>query len=369
MQQSFGSVQVSTPHGAVPVSVSIGSPFGTFARLDSRDMGFVAERIIANCLPALREDASSTAAFARQLEYRFKEVYEVEFPDLIADELVPLNTEVPAGSLSFTYRMWNKIGQARVIANFANDLPNADVDAKEFPRPVITLGCSWQFSYQDVERAAIADVPLEALKAEAARFAIEYLREQIWAFGYANAGVTGLTNAPGVTATAQVSTGGTWLAQIAAVGAATAAAPAAAVAAVQGIVADVNAMVAKTFTATIGTHRINTIALPANLFIALDQLPRSPAFTDDTALTYLEKMTRCTFVHWPQLNNLGTSGHGRVMGYKRDPKVLRGIQARPFTQLPPQPRNLAYIVPCIAEVGGVQIMRPLAATWMDGLAG
>jgi hypothetical protein len=369
MEYESQTVPVETPHGRVNVSVTLGSPFGDYSRLDSDDIPFVAEDIIARACPKLRNDAGSTMAFARQLEYRYKEVLEIEFSELVATELIPLDTEVPAGSTSYTYRMWNKIGNARVIANFANDLPVADVDAKEFPASIITLGASWQFSYLDVQRAALADVPLEALKAEAARFAIEYLEEQIAAAGFANAGVVGLTNAPGLPSTAQVSTGGTWLAQIAAVGAATAAEPAAAVAAVQGIASDINAMVAKIYVNTKGLYYPDTCALPTNLFIGLKQLPRSPAFTGDNAMTYLETMTGCKFVHWPQLNTLGSTSLGRVVVYKRDKKCLRLIQAQPFTQLPPQPKNLAFIVPCLSQIGGVNYMRPLTGTYMDGLAG
>ena len=356
-------------------------PTGAFPRFDSRTSRRVAQRILLDVLPQFYEDGARndnghmvrtdalTAAFARQLEYIYKEIYNVEYPAFRATEFIPLSTEVPAGSLVFTYRMWNKTGTARVIHNFAKDLPSADINAIEFPSPIVTLGMSYDFSIVDIQRAALSQAPIESMKADAARFAIEYLQEQIACFGSALDGVPGLVNAPGVTGTTQVSSGGDWLVQIAAIGAATPSAPASAVAAVQGIATDANAMRSKIINQTIGIHTPNTMLLPVDLHVALETAPRSPAFTDDTILDYLEKLTDMDWERWPQLNAQGVTGNGRVMCYEKDPNVLKLVVAQPFTQLPPQPVALSWQVPCLSQVGGVMVIRPLAVTYMDGLAG
>ena len=361
-------------------SIANNIPVGMFPRWDSRMKKHYAELILRTTMPQLffegaRNDNgitvrvnALTAAFARQLEYIFKEIYNAEYPAFRATEFIPLSTEVPAGSLTFTYRMWNKTGTARVIHNFAKDLPSADINAIEFPSPVITLGMSYDFSIVNIQRAAMSQAPIESMKADAARFAIEYLIEQIACSGSANDGVPGLVNAPGVTGTTQVSTG-TWLAQIAAIGEATPAEPAAAVAATQGIISDVNAMKAAVRTRTIGIHTLDTVLLPVSLYTALEAAPRSPAFTDDNILDYIEKLSHVDIEMWPQLDNQGTTGNGRVMAYERDPNVLKLIVAQPFTQLPPQPVGLSWQVPCLSQVGGVMVVRPQAITFMDSLAG
>lgn len=361
------------------VSINTTTRVGEFPvpKFDAKLAGIYALQILQKSAPQLLEACRTdsvrtdalTAAFALGLRYIFKEVYEIEYPELRAAEFIPLNTEVPAGELTFAYRMWNKTGAARIIHNFAEDLPIADVNGSEFPSPIITLGVAYQFSIVDIQRAGLTGVPLESMKADSARWAMEYLMEQIAAVGSANDGVPGLTNAPGLTATAQVSTGGTWLAQIAAIGAATAAAPASAVAAAQGIISDINKMKSAVRVATKGIHTINTILLPTSLYAALEAAPRSPAFTDDNLLDYIKKLCHVEVELWPQLDTLGGSGLGRVMAYERNPRVLRLIQAQPFTQLAPQPENLAWQVPCLAQVGGVNVIRPQAVTYMDGLAG
>lgn len=355
----------------VQIFTNIGAGLDGLPRFDRHSKARIVQQVLADH-DDIRQDAGLTAAFARQLEYIFKEIYEIEFPDLKATQLIPLTTEVTPGALTFTYRMWNEIGKAQVIHNYGADAPNADIDAEEFPAPVITVGSSYNFSVVDIQRAAMTNTPIESLKARSARRAIERLLESIAAIGSANEGVVGLTNAPGILGVSQVSTGGNWLTQIANIGAATAAAPASAVAATQGIVTDINAMINTTYTKTLTVHRANTLVLPPELYVALDTCPRSPAFTTDSVLDYIKKVCKVDITDWVPLQNagaLGTVYKSRVMCYKKDPDVLRLVQAQPFTQLPPQPKNFAWQVPCMAQAGGCMVIRPLAVAYMDGLSG
>jgi hypothetical protein len=361
--------RMQTPFGGVDVSFSLNGVAGLglqgAQRFDSADLDDMVDRMLVGW-PQIRNDAASSIAFARGLEYIYAEVYEIEFPKLRATEFIPLSTEVPAGSLTYTYRMYEKTGAAAVIHNFASDLPLVGYKGKEFPSPVVTIGCAYSFSIVDIERAAKLDVPLESMLANACRWAIEFLSEQVAALGLPNEGVPGLTTLPGVTSTAQLSTG-TWLHQLNQVAAATAAAPATAVAACQGIISDVNALKSKVFIATKGLYDIDQILLSTSLYSGLRSVPRSPAFTNDNILDYIESVCHVSLDYWPQLDSASGTGHGRLMAYQKDPQVLKLVQPRPFTQFAPQNRNLAWIVPCIAELGGVEVHRPLAVTYMDGL--
>jgi hypothetical protein len=362
--------RMTTPFGDVDVSFSMDGVAGLFglagaARFDGRDLDDVVDRMLAHW-PRIRNDAASSIAFARGLEYIYSEVYEIEFPELKATRLIPVNTEVPAGSLTFTYRQFEKTGAAAVVSNMAGDLPLVGYKGKEFPAPVVTIGCAYSFTVVDVERSARLEVPLESMLAAACRWAMDFLQEQIVANGLSNEGVAGFTNAPGVTGTTQLSTG-TWLHQLNAIAAATAAAPATAVAAAQGIVSDVNAMKTGVFVPTLGLQDVTDILLPIDLYSALRTVPRSPAFTNDNLISYLESICNVKIDFWNQLNSSSATSHGRVMAYQKDPKCLRMVLARPFTQYAPQAKNLAWIVPCLAELGGTQVMKPLSMTWMDGL--
>jgi hypothetical protein len=319
---------------------------------------------------------SLSMVFARALDYIIRKPYEAEYPELRAPEFLPLMTEVPPEALTFTYRMIDKIGQAQIIQENGSDAPKVDIKGEEWQAPIVTIGMSYDYTILDTLRAARMNVPLEAYKAEAARFGCEYLMEVIAAVGALNSGVAGFTNAPGVQATAQVSVAsGNWIKQIASIGtASTSNATPPAVVVTQAIAGDVNAAISQVFTATQGIHRPDTMLVDVAAYAALMTAPRSPGFTDDTILDYLEKNCQIDIECWPQLNSAGAvtttyngvSYSGRVMLYKKDPKLLNLVVCQPWTQLPPQPIRMAWEVTSYLRTGGVTIRYPNSVTYLDG---
>jgi hypothetical protein len=320
-----------------------------------------------------RSDAGLSMAFARSLEYIIRKPYEAEYPELRAAEFIPLMTEVPPEAASFTYRMLDKMGQAAIIQENGNDAPKVDIKGEEWQQPIVTIGASYDYTILDTMRASRMGVPLEAYKAEAARFACEYLMENLAAVGNSNYGLAGLTNAPNITATTQVSiASGSWVQQANTLGAAsTLNAQAPAVAIAQGIVSDILAMKKGIFVDTQGIHQADLGLVTVSGYAALMSTPRSPAFTDDTLLDWLEKVCQIQIECWPQLNSAGaiTVGGltGRVMVYKRDPKILNLVLAQPFTQLPPQPSRMSWEVVAYLRTGAVQVRYPRAVRYMDGV--
>ena len=79
----------------------------------------------------LKTDAGETIFFARQLEYVRSTTYDVERPALSAWDLFPIDYSIPAGANTITWRQWDKVGQAKVIASYADDLPKADITARK----------------------------------------------------------------------------------------------------------------------------------------------------------------------------------------------------------------------------------------------
>ena len=68
----------------------------------------------------------------------------------------------------------------------------------------------------------------------------------------------------------------------------------------------------------------------------------------------------------------------RMLTYQRDPEILELIIPQDFEQFPPQARNLAFVVPCHARIGGVvthpAIMedpeyKRFKASWDEAFAG
>jgi hypothetical protein len=156
-----------------------------YARMYSRNIlqqaGYFAElqaEVRADGL-GYREDAGLSLVFARALDYIIRKPYEAEYPELRAPEFLPLMTEVPPEALTFTYRMIDKLGQAAIIQENGSDAPKVDLKGEEWQSPIVTIGASYDYTVLDTLRAGRLNIPLEAYKAEAARFASEYLEEVI----------------------------------------------------------------------------------------------------------------------------------------------------------------------------------------------
>jgi hypothetical protein len=326
-----------------------------------------------------KADAALTAVYARQLEHIMSKAYQARYWHYKAREFFPVNSEVDPGALTFTYRMLEDIGNAGVINNGnANDLPNVDVGGSEWQAPVITLGVSYNYTVIDQMAAAMANVPIEAYKAEAARRAIDFLEEQIFCTGYAAAGVSGVTNVPGLNATAQVSTG-TWTSQILA----NAGTSALTTTVIQAIAADINACSATIVNQSGGTWEATNCLLPQNLWSLLKYTPQSTLFNSKSLLKFLEEMTGLEFDMWPALQNAGAipgspsqqapvttnnpAQNTMVLVYAKDPEVFQLIVPQPFTQLAPQPTSLTWEIPCFSRIGGVMSPQPLGATTLSGV--
>jgi hypothetical protein len=323
-----------------------------------------------------RQDAGLSLAFARSLEYIIRKPYEAEYAELRATEFIPVMTEIPPEAASFTYRMIDKSGNAAIINDNGSDAPKVDIHGKERQAPVVTIGASYDYTILDSMRAARMGIPLEAYKAESCRWACELLNEQLAAYGNAASGIVGIANAPGILATTQVSSGN-WMTQVDSIGSATTsnATPPAVVVA-QAIVADFLAMKKNIFVATNGLHEATDALIPVAAYAALAGTPRSPGYTNDTLLDYIETLTGLNINCWPQLNSAGgttttwSGGNykGRVVVYKKDPKILSMMIAQPFVQIPPQANRLAWEVIGYMRVGGTQVRFPKAVAYMDGVA-
>ncbi len=373
---------MATPNVQVIAGQAQAAHLSTFARLMRLDSRSDLERVARGCIAAKgwKEDAGLTQAFARSLEHIFVKVLAAEFAEYRAHEFFPTNTEVEPGALSFTYRMTERLGNASVVSSSARskNLPKISLAAQEWQSPVITLGASYDFSVIEQQQAAMMQLAIEAEKAKATREAMEALEETIYCTGYANAGVPGVTTAPGVAAFTQASSG-TWIAQILA-GLATGPLTATIV---QALAADLAAGKFKISSLTLKRLNATDVLLPTNLYDALDFVPESPLFNSKNLLTWMEEFIGLDIDYWPILNSAGSTAgspiqmaavsagnpaqNTRVVVYEKNEEVMELIQAAPFTQLAPQPVGLAWEIPTYSRIGGALGRRPLGLVYCDGM--
>lgn len=296
-----------------------------------------------------RSDAAESVMFARELEYVFTKTYDVLYPELKARTLIPVNREVPAGADSYTYTQYDRVGEAKEVDDYAKDFPTAEVKGDQLTAKIVSLGNAYQYSVQDMRAAAMAKKPLDAMKASAARQAMEEKLEKIAALGSSARSITGALNAPNVDTVTL--TNGTWN--------------------FDGtdanslkIQSDVKQLVNSIRSGSKGIHGNAGLRLTCDLptYLGLVSTPQSPTFKEmnikDFLLKTVEGLADVTF--WNRCTVGDGSGGPILWLYEPNPDHLELIVPQEFEQFPPQLEGMATKIYCHMRTGGVQVRRPKA---------
>lgn len=297
----------------------------------------------------IRLDDGETALLARQLEYVKTQTYDILYSKLKSREFIPISGEVDVGAETWTYRQWDWRGMAKIVANYADDLPLVDALVKEFPQRIVDIADAYQWSIKDLRRAAKSGVPIDTKKAQAARNAIERKMDDIAAFGDTASNIPGFLNNANVPVVNL--TNGAWLSTATA----------------DEIMADLFELEQAIIDQSEEVHEADTLLLPTAHYgkIATTKFSTN---SDFTILQWFLKnaQTIKTVGRW---NKLATADGGspRALAYQRSPDVVELMIPLEFEQLPPEKRNLTYLVACLGRIGGVCWYRPLAAAYGDGI--
>lgn len=307
-----------------------------------------------------RLDANESVFFARQLEYIRPKAYDIKRAALSAMTLFPVDTSLPAGANTITYRQYDQVGAAKIIASYADDLPRADVTAKEFTSPIRGIGDSYGYNVQEIRHAMYANVPLETKRQAAARRAHDELINKLAWAGDSVSGLPGFlsnANIPGYTVPA-VGTGSSklWSTKTG-----------------EQILDDMNGIVNQVVTQSKGVHKPNELWLP----LAQYTLIASKQFDKTVSpMTILECFLNAnpyvkTVKPIPELASTANGGsYGTYDGMVAADNSIDNYQlniAMMFMQHPPQQRNLEFVIPCESRFGGVTVEYPLAFAKADSI--
>lgn len=155
-------------------------------------------RIMHNFNDMLADDF--TGFFIRQLTDIELTKYEVLYKQLNGMRLFPVSSAYNVAAENVLFQVWDYRGEARTISNYGNvvDFPESDVLLKQLSVPIKSEGASFSYSIQDLRAAAMANQPLDQMKAEAARRTIEQsMNKRVW-FGDVNTGRVGALTDPDV---------------------------------------------------------------------------------------------------------------------------------------------------------------------------
>lgn len=294
-------------------------------------------------------DAGESIFFERELEHVLAKLFEVDYPELRARRFLPVSNEGGATAESITYYQFDKVGMAKLISDYASDLPTADVFGAKFTSPVESLGIKFIYSLQEVRTSASVGRSLPMMKADAARKAHEQKVDEIAALGDAATGMTGFLNNANIPQQSNLAAAN-WSALSA-----------------DQILADMNQTVQKMFDDTNAVETPDTILLPPDQYALISALR-----VGDTQTTVLRFFLQTNpwirnVDHWYKLKGAGAGATDRMVTYRRDASKLELRIPLEFETLPVQELGFRFEVPTHSRIGGVTVYKPLSALYTDGI--
>jgi hypothetical protein len=309
---------------------------------------------MADIKDSMKLDANETIFFKRELEYVKSQAYDTKFRENKLLSILPISTEAGPGATEITWRRFTSVGSAIQISDSGENIPRADVYGEETTTKIIPYGAAYGYNIYEIRRAQMAGRPLEAMRATAARKAIDDKLNDIAASGDTAAGLKGFINYTGISEyTVASGTSGlkTWANKTP-----------------DEILADMNGIVNSVVVATVGIERPDTLLLPQSNYNLIMQ-KRIGDGSDVTILNYfLNNNKYIKTVDWLyELTGAGATTSNRMMAFVNDAQHLTFELPIPFEQHDIQQKGFDYVVPCSCSTAGMIVYYPNAVVFADGV--
>lgn len=290
-------------------------------------------------------------------------VYAMRYQEIQYQSLIPVDTSAPEWIQSVTYFSMDGVGQAQWFSGLAHDVPKVELTREKFETGVSMAAIGYGYTLEELGTAQLLGMNLTADKATLARRVAEEKIDAVAFVGDAAKGFTGLVNASTPTATTAPADG-------------TGSATTFASKTPDQILRDINGQLTGIFTGTLGAEIADTILLPYSVLLDLSTR-RIDAVNQTTILEWIEEnniFTRTTGQPltirgvFGYLDTAGSGSTKRMVAYRRSPDVLKMHIPMPFRFLPVwQTGPMKFDVPGIFRLGGVDIRRPKAVRYLDGI--
>lgn len=299
--------------------------------------------------------------FARELDYVKTETYDVEYPEMTALNLFPVTSEVPEGAETFTYYSYDKTGMAKIINNYATDLPRADVKGKPVTGYVKSVGDSYGYSVQEMRASRLAGKSLDVRKGESARYAMDYTVNKIAWAGDKDNGLVGILSEGNdipkyvlstVTVDREEHTEFRYKNA-------------------DQILDDINGMQKYTSQITKNVEKPDTLVLPSDVYI--DLATRRIPDTETTILKfvldhapYLKEIREANELQ-AESTDINPTGSNVMFLFTNDERKMSLEIPMHFYQYPLQEKGLEIEIPCEQRVAGMIIYYPLSGLLAEGV--
>jgi len=306
-------------------------------------------------------DAQQALGFAvSQTSYIEQQVVETQYPDIQYPALIPVDTSANEWAKSVTYYSSDKVGRAGWFHHYAKDIHVADIERTKNEVGIEMADIGYRWTLEELGQAMmIPGTNLSSDRAAAAVRAYEEFVDDAALRGKAEKSMYGIINYPGITSVlAGIETGHTvWNLKTA-----------------DAILADVNNALTGLYVETLTVEMADTILLPiaAMTLIATKRIP-------DTTMTvaqflklnnvYTDITGRPLTIRGVRgLETAGQNGSGRMIAYRRAPDVIKMHIPMTHRFLPVwQTGPLVFDIPGIFRIAGVEIRRPKAVRYVDGI--
>ena len=314
-------------------------------------------------------DAQSALSFLTQQATTIEAtVIRILYPDIQYPNLVPVDTSANEWAKSITYFSMDKVGKADWFHHAAKDIPLADITKTKFEHGIEMAAIGYRYTLEELGQAMmVPGTNLTAERAEAAKRAYEEFVEATTLSGDTAKGWTGLINDANVTQAFVQADGGQSMGD-------TDGSPDWSDKDADQILRDVNDALTGVWTNSATIEMADTVLLPPASFalLATKRIPQ----TTMTVLQFLQQYNVYTgqtgqalmIRTLRELATAGNGGTGRMVVYRRDPSVLKLHLPMPHRFLPIwQTGPLVFDVPGIFRLGGLEIRRPGAVRYLDGV--
>lgn len=304
--------------------------------------------------------------FINQAAYLERETFEIRYPDIRYPELVPVDTSAPEWTQTVVYFSGDKIGQAEWFHAGAHDVPMVERTRNQFQTTVQMAAIGYGYNTEELVNYALLGRNLTTDKSADARRAAEEFIDRVALFGDVQMGYLGLLNQTSVTNGSAAGVGS--------LNGATNS-PLWANKTPDQILADVNGVITGIWTGSNTVEMADTVLLPLTQFVdvstrmltelstmtVLDWMATKNAYTAETGRPLTIRGLR-------GLHNAGSGATARMVAYRRDPSVVKFHMPMPFRFLPPwRTGPMRFDVPGIFRLGGVDVKRPSAFRYLDGI--
>jgi len=303
------------------------------------------------------DDAYQSGAFlADQLQHIVAGVLRKPYPNIVYPKICPVSFEVNPGATSIKQTLWDRTGSFDLISDAADDLPRSGVKIGEIVNEIREFGGSFDYTQSELLAAKMAGVSLSTERADAVRDAYERRNNTTCLFGRAGTGLRGMLNHPAIDRV--VVTGNNsdaWFNDPNTTP--------------QQMLDLLNFGVTQMRLNSKQVEQPDTVLLGESDHRIVSTTCRSST-SDTTVLDLFKKMNPGITSVEPinELDPANSDGNltaRRMVIYKKDPEKGKFHIPLPLTFLPPQPKNLKFIVPAMSKAGGFIPSHPLAFLYVQ----